>query len=205
MRIDNPTLPHKNHGNLSLAENLPVTTVVRDNPRVRISSADLTGVTTADFTLPSGFHFYEFIIRGLVPVTGGADLGLQVSTDGGSTFASGASDYAYALFGGDTTTSGLSQIDAANSFILLNQTTNGLGTTGTQVYCGRVLVCNAYGNRMFPMIHCYSSNAGSTGLQTYASVAGNYQTAGNAAINAIRFLLNSGNFERGFIHLYGIR
>lgn len=205
MRIDNPSMPHANHGLISFFEDPTIFTVVDDEPRIKISQSDITGATNVDFVLPAGFHFFELFIRNLVPVTGGTDLGLQVSLDSGATFKAGASDYAYALWGGDTTTGFVNQIDAANTFILLNQTTNGLGTTGTQAYNARVFIFNPFGGRMFPMIMCHSSNNGSTGLQTAATSAGAYVGGGNASVSGVRFLLNSGNFERGEIYLYGIR
>lgn len=156
-----------------------------------------------DFVLPSGFQFYEVFIRFVKPSTAGTDITLRMSTDGGVTFAAAASDYAWVLYGGDTTTGALNQIDAADNEITLNQVTNGLGNSAVQTYNARILIMNAFGRSMYPCIMGSTSNVGNTNLQTFAFISGTYKFVSN--INAIRFLMLAGNISSGDFTLYGIR
>ena len=78
-------------------------TVGREN-RVRIGGGDVaSGATAVDFVLPDGFVYFDIEVSNVLPSVD-AGLAVRVSTDGGTTFLAGASDYFHqGLFGLGTT------------------------------------------------------------------------------------------------------
>jgi hypothetical protein len=62
-----------------------------------ISSATASNDGSIEFTLDnSTYSSYQVVLDSLLPATDGANLYMRFSSDGGSTFDSGASDYEYA-------------------------------------------------------------------------------------------------------------
>lgn len=60
-----------------------------------ISSGTASAVNAVDVSLTGLYREYEFLVTNLMPNTTGQSIGLRVSTDGGSTFAAGATEYSY--------------------------------------------------------------------------------------------------------------
>ena len=78
--------------------NKPISTATQtalDNRPVLISTATASSSATIDFTLSSIYKSFDIRCISLVPSTDNVGMWIRVSTDGGSTFKSGASDYAY--------------------------------------------------------------------------------------------------------------
>jgi len=65
------------------------------NAPTLISTATASTSATIDFTLPSGYKSFEIRVISLIPSTDNVGMWIRVSTDGGATFAAGASDYVY--------------------------------------------------------------------------------------------------------------
>lgn len=158
-----------------------------------LSEAVLSSDTTVDFTLPSGFSVYEFHMLSVVPSAAGLIL-FRTSTDGGSTFDSGASDYAYAGArqidtGGTATDSSAGDTSMANGSI-----------RGTLAVSGIVRIF-APSDTETTLIRweAVTNNAGS--VQT-SSGGGMRDSA--ADVDAFRFLLTTGNFASGTIKMYGV-
>lgn len=61
---------------------------------VFLNSAVLSGETSVDFTIPAGFTSYLIEIDNLIGSVGASTL-IRTSSDGGSSFDAGASDYKY--------------------------------------------------------------------------------------------------------------
>lgn len=60
-----------------------------------LESQTASSSATIDFSLPSGYFKFEIVISNIVPATNNTDLDCRLSTDGGSSFLSGASEYSY--------------------------------------------------------------------------------------------------------------
>jgi hypothetical protein len=60
-----------------------------------IETQTASSSATIDFVLPSGYSKFEIVFADIVPATDNAAFWLRTSTDGGGTFDSGASDYAW--------------------------------------------------------------------------------------------------------------
>ena len=147
-----------------------------------ISSIDLSGETTVEFT---GFdatkydsYFFEF---GNVLISG-AFIYMRTSTDGGSTYDSGASDYGV----------------GAASTAQINLTTSGLVNEGAS---GRVYV-HAPELAKRTRITYALAYQDTSGNEDY--VSGNGVRRSNADVDAVRFLGSTGTFASGRISFYGV-
>jgi hypothetical protein len=70
---------------------------------LKLASASPSGVANADITLPLAFNQYRLTVwAGALTVSGG--FCLRQSTDGGATYAAGASDYVYVFVGANSGT-----------------------------------------------------------------------------------------------------
>jgi hypothetical protein len=149
---------------------------------VQLSVQTISGTpTTVDFTtgISSTYDEYEITLSNVVS-SAGAAVYMRTSSDGGSTFDSGASAY-YTNGGADdhmflSASSGASAAPGSSGFIRF-------------CFPSAASPCHFYG-----MV--FSGNTGLSAL--YAS----YRDA-NAAVNAVRFYLASGTFTSGTIKLFG--
>lgn len=184
---------------------------------VSLTSGTATNVSQLDLVLSSYTAYTDFVIviRELVGATANTgNLRLRTSTDGGSTFSSGTSDYAYRSFTVQkagtnnpvygATSTGLDYIkitpldDQGN-----DDTMYGGSTTDPSIAC-RITINNALstvGRKRIEFIS-YQNTAND---QTYIAIGNGYRRA-NTAVNAIRLLRNStnNNFTCKY-ELYGIK
>lgn len=165
-----------------------------------ISSATASSSATIDFTLPNGYHSFEVRVIGLIPVTDNVGFWVRVSTDGGSTFASGASDYAYQRNIQNGTTAAPALTTADSKIILLG----GSIGNGTGRYFNSVLrIWNNQSSSQYKNITGEFHSFRSDSIYTLGLVNGVYLS--NTAINAIRILLSSGNISSGTFELWGYK
>ena len=163
-----------------------------------VKTTAVTAVAAIDFVLPSSGMLYDFALSS-VTLTSAGQLVFRTSTDGGSNFDAGGSDYGRSYTytsGASTTTSG----NNSGSSILLSTS----GPAGN-VIDGRGAFApgnGAYGARVTGCA-TYSLDSGGS-LLNRGSFDGNRVATG--AVNAIRFLPSSGSFTAGgFISLYARR
>jgi hypothetical protein len=160
------------------------------------SSSELDFTTSIDST----YDTYVFILEGIVPATDGVVLDILVSTDGGSTFKSGASDYDWM---GDTyTTAG--SIDSADTRIPATYTfsTYTVGNDAGNSINGNITLSTPSNSSLWTWLHGQTSYRGSTVAAITYSFSGRYTST--TAVDAIRFKFSSGNITSGTIRLYGI-
>ena len=173
------------------------------------SGMDLLAVQTAssnaqiDFVLTSyasSYRAYKLVLTGVVLATDNQSLTMEFSTNGGSAFDTGASDYAYVFTSASEAGTSAVNADNANSNIAL---LTGGSNIAARAISGDVTIFN-------------SSNAAEhTKAQydmTYVSAAGNtirINGAGRRLIaqdtDAIRLRAGSGNIASGSFALYGLR
>lgn len=176
--------------------------------RVLITSSTASASASIDFTsgIDSTYNIYEVEFIDVLPATDGVEFFMRVSTDAGSTYKSGASDYSnvvYALNSADNrgTLKGMSTYNSMN----LNTAgaSYGIGNTGLDggVSGNLFFYSPDSGTLDFKMIFsvCYG---GSVNEMVQSLGTGVYETA--TAVDAVQFLFDSGNITSGEINLYGI-
>lgn len=176
-------------------------TAVSGGALVFISSATASSDTSIEFTgISSAFDEYEVHLLNVIPVTDSTQLTFRTSTDGGSSFDSGASDYSHGTvhLSAASTVTGFS--DTSASLILLSSdngsAANELGTNGTL--------------RLIRPSESTFTNVTFQGVRTNSSaIVGPFMTGGTrlaaASVDAIQFFFSSGsNVESGLFALYGV-
>ena len=158
-----------------------------------------TAATSATIEIAlTGYSFYIIYISGLLPDTDAVALEADLSTDGGSTWETGASDYKYQHLYLTNTTAGAAFSSASANVVLSN--TNMSNTTneaaaGTLDIIGAAATAHTH----LHYTHGYINSAGTAELM---NSFGDYQA--NTTVDAIRFQMSSGNIETGVFKLYGI-
>lgn len=169
---------------------------------VHIRSQVAAAVAQVDFTLPAGFAAYEIRWWAVRAATDGASLLLRTSTDGGSTFAGAASDYNVTTESTRPATNNVSSVNSATSTafsltaaleavnaVVSSQGTGqfwpGDGTRHPNIVGQSMMVEDVLNT---PGLHRF------TGLRSSGTL-----------VNAIRFLMSSGNITAGTFSLYGVR
>lgn len=183
--------------------NKPISTATQtslDNRPVLISTATASTTATIDFTLPSGYKSFDIRVISLVPSTDNVGMWLRVSTDGGSTFAAGASDYIYQRYYQNGSSS-FPSLSAADSKII---TLGGNIGNGTGRYFNSIIKVFDHSNastykNITVEFYTYRSDS----IYSFGFVNGVYLY--NTAINAIRILMSSGNIASGTFELWGYK
>lgn len=176
--------------------------IVQENISVtKLEEVTISNDATVEISLPSGFSSYSFVLSDVLPTVDGASLGLRTSSDNGSTFDSGSSDYAHGEFQirfgttnvpgagtesigkisaavGNNTASGERGVNA--SLHLINR-----GGVGEPLFIGQSQYRNdSNRNRMY------------IGLQIQ-------RINDYSEVDVVQFLFDSGNLDSGKIILYG--
>lgn len=178
---------------------------------VLLASGTVSSAATLDLVLTSytGFRALKFVLQ-LIPATDGVALYSRFSTNGGSSYDAGASDYNYAGFwigdatGGGTTSGGIQSGAAAQiqlsspqaGYMIGNGSAEGIHTEVTLM--GQTNA--ALWSRLIYQGYHISNNA--TPLGTHQSGGGARETAQDT--DAIRFLFSSGNIASGNYAVYGL-
>lgn len=163
-----------------------------------LASGTVASAATLDISL-SGLSAYkklQFILTDFVPASDNQPLCMRTSTDGGATFAAGASDYGWTAHELDTADT--ASADSADTRILVSV------TGGNQASEGVSLTVDIYGHSGTTSYKKIRSEG--TGLSGTPTLRGFYVAGvrwSTADIDAVRFLFNSGNIASGTWSLYG--
>ena len=156
------------------------------------TSGSITGVSTIDVTLPAGYtRFTINILNAALPSN--QTMQLRTSSDGGSSFDSGGSDYRFCL-------------DERNSTSPADGGSNGDGNSiielarSGDMYNTIIDIMNPLGSSE-TMVIFKTCGQSSIGTQLSTVGAGLRDSAG--VVDAIRIIANSVNFSSGEIRLYG--
>tara|TARA_R110000822_G_scaffold48803_1_gene128194 strand:- start:196 stop:1119 length:924 start_codon:yes stop_codon:yes gene_type:complete len=166
---------------------------------VFVSTATASDDATLSFTgISSTYAQYVFIISALRPATSGAELRLRVSTNGGSSYDTGSTDYCSGvryLIGG-TLSMGVNDND---TFLRVGPPT---GNASNDSVNGRMELHSASDSAKFTQISSLGSFSRTNGdPKAYYSGGGRKSVA---AHNAVQFSMSSGNITSGSIRMYGI-
>ena len=170
---------------------------------VFISSTDLSGDATADFTGfdASKYDSYIFEFLNVKPSSDGAILRMLTSTNGGSGYDGGSTDYRWA-FTGRNTTSG-AEGDGSNGTTSITLA-DSVGNAGSEYgVSGRVLVHGPHlVKHTYITGNLYYHTSISFGMQSNVFGAARMSAAD---VDAVRFLFSSGNLSNGTITMYGVK
>lgn len=163
-----------------------------------ISTASASASATIDITgINSTYAHYIIIVTNLVPATDGQALYVRTSTDGGSTFAAGVSDYAWSMTGNSTGGLTSSDEDDADSEITLPSCGNSAGESS----CYIINIFNPAGTAANKIIGALAFQYDAV---AYVSITTGVRLA-TADVDAIRFIMASGNITSGEFRLYGVK
>lgn len=171
-----------------------------------ISSATASASASIEFTgLSSTYFKYMIVYEGVAPATDNVYMILRTSTNNGSSYDSGASDYAFGLmqvyignrvtFGDDTA----SYIPVASDNGIASEN---LGNASNENCCGYIEIFN-------PSASAYTHIIATAVFTDEASEGIHFQSGGYrksaADVDAVQITMSSGNISTGTFKLYGLK
>jgi hypothetical protein len=158
-----------------------------------------------DFTTAIGSGYDEYLIEllNLVPATNATHLHLNVSTDGGASYDSGAGKYAWAQWAWVSNGTGFIGSNSDTKMVLSHN--NGTGISGTASNggaSGHLRLFSPLSGSHYTTLRASVGFFGSAGVDYAAETRGRYIST--TAVNALRFTMSSGNIASGTIRMYGI-
>lgn len=173
--------------------------------RILLSTQTASSSATINFVLTSYLATYkkfEIEVEDVVPATDGVFFWFRTSTDGGSTYASSSANYSYALISSYSGAPGNGTFSGNNS-TAISMTSNLSNVSGDSL-SGIVTLFNPAGTKKFKMLSDFVYNA-----QDDAVIVQRVSVAGcrnaTADVDAVRFLMSTGNIASGSFRLYGLR
>jgi hypothetical protein len=158
---------------------------------------------TIDFVLTSHLNAYrafKVVMYDVRPGTDTAALWLRTSTDGGSSYDAGASDYGHARAFVNDSGAPTDAGSPASTSILLS---TGLGNAATESLNGQLTLMNPSGTAYHKLVISEVVYINDAGVMISGRTAG--RRASTADVDAIRLMMSSGNIATGTFALYGIR
>lgn len=160
------------------------------------------GAASLDFTslISSTYNKYIFEFENILPVTDNVELWMRTSTNNGSSYDAGGSDYAYADYVNNTgafSTNGVSSA-GASAVVVMPSIDNGSTTGGIN---GHLELFNPLNATQYKSVG-YQVNGWLNDGQFYNCVGSGWRVA-TADIDAVRFMMSSGNII-GTIRMYGV-
>jgi len=170
---------------------------------VFIQSQSASASASIDFVtgITSTYDEYLVTLTNIIPATDSSDLLFRISQDAGSTFKSGATDYAHAR---NTTSTGPSNTPLGSAGDTSITITNNLSNASARTFNGELRFFAPAGTAKSKQ--CLFQSVFTNNFGAFATVygAGGF-VLNTAAINGIRFLMSSGNITSGIFTLYGVR
>ena len=177
---------------------------------VYLGTFTASNAATLDITtgFSSSYNNYRLYLEGIVPATDATSLLMRMDTNGGASFDAGATDYDTASRGLQSG-GGAEDYNAATTEIRISGGTTGIGNTTSLGGVNGVLtlhnINSVSGQKCATWQAGYFASAGGAFVGMGGGVgATNSATLRDAAVNAVRFLINTGNIT-GTVRMYGIR
>ena len=165
----------------------------------KVASASASLVFTASFTTAYDEYIFEFL--NLVPATDATAFWMRMSTDGGATYDSG-SNYKYRMLRIASATA-IEESNSATKIALSSAVID--STVTTHGISGRLTVPNPLSTSLKKIVygHFFMLQDGAGTPPYEQSIAGGgYEST--TAVNAVQFLMSSGNITSGTIRCYGV-
>ena len=157
---------------------------------------------TVNLTTLTGYTHYQIRCNNINPAAANGALYMRFSTDGGSNYDASAGNYRHQrLEMGSTTLTGARDGTTTTAFpwevfTLLN-------SSATQTAAGIIDIYEPDEGTSYTMITSKFVMWDGANLSCSCSIEGGYMSA--TAVNAVRFLMSSGNLTTGTFKLYGIK
>lgn len=175
--------------------------ITRATGPVLLSTATASNSASISFTgLSSIYDKYELQFINVKPQTDTANLVLRTSTNGGSSYDSGASDYAYAVSDFSTAGSSVGPYSAGATGILL---ANSVGNDANENGVSGNLSIFTPSDAIYTSVYFSTVFRASNGVLYVGNGSGQRMAA--ADVDAIQLLFSSGNITSGKFKLYGWR
>lgn len=167
-----------------------------------ISSATASSDSSVDFTgLSSTYFMYKLVIADYLPATDATDILFRTSTNNGSSYDSGASDYAW-IWRYHAMTAATNSDDVGDNADSSIQIHNNQSNAANEKADYEILIFNPAGTSYtYIKTHGLLTNASGAPF----SVEGGGLRLSAADVDAIRVLSSSGNIASGEFRLYGLR
>lgn len=177
---------------------------------VLLDTQTASASATLDFTssITAAYDNYVFIIQDVRPATDNRALVMRTSTDNGSSYDASAADYVWRQNSTDYD-------DAANTINVGGASATGIhlagkdnsGSVGIGNLAAEGVSCIVYlynplGTVMPKRVHGHCNYSNSAGTESFDEVFGARDATAN--VDAVRFLMASGNITSGKIKMYGI-
>jgi hypothetical protein len=193
------------NGNFTIAKTTDVT-----SGWVPIKTVTASASSSVDFVNGSGgvvldstYKCYAVVLSNVVAATDAVGLYFRTSTNAGSAYDSGASDYNWAATGAISSGAAATDVDIAQSEISLTDAGSGLGNDTLEDLSGIVYLFNPAGAvKTKKILYDIAYNNGAGAIIRKAGAASRIAAAD---IDAIRFLMSSGNITSGTFTLYGLK
>lgn len=144
------------------------------------------------------FDEWKLELINMVPASD-AQLQLRMSTNGGSSYDSGA-NYGFMLHLFSTSYDVISGGDSGESEIMLSAT---LESTRDEGYCGSVKLFNLASSSKYKVVTMNGVEASNDGHMYGNMGGGSYQI--DTTVDAFQLLMSTGNISSGIARLYGVR
>lgn len=167
-----------------------------------IATATASNSAVIDFTLPSGYDYFELFINYLVPQTDATSFFMRASIDGGSTFLAGASDYTVQR-NNLTGSGGTTYVPSYGTAAQISSIGNLVGNASTDFFRGSFRIFNpstSGSNKYVTGEVSMMRSDNQPALISLSAIINN-----TSAVNAIRLLMSSGNITSGQFSLYGYK
>lgn len=172
-----------------------------------LTSGSVSGAATLDIVLSSytGFRGLIFELINFVPATDDVELWMRLSTNAGSSYDAGASDYRYTA-GLVTEASAGQQGSAGDTKIRIAGSTNANDAVSNVSAEGgvtaRVTLMSQTNVNIWPRVDSRAVWVTGGGLGYHMNIGGHRVTAQDT--DAVRFLFESGNIASGTYVVYGL-
>lgn len=167
---------------------------------VLVESQTASASATITFTTFSGtYRNFKVVYDSVIPATDNQILRVRTSTDGGSTYDSGASDYSYSRFLSVTTSAATFSDTSADSIVLHGV---GAGTGTGEMLNGEMTLFNPSA-ATYTYIKNEASLINKDGNPSWCAVTGIRLSA--ADVDGLEFSFPSGNIASGTFKLYGYK
>lgn len=177
----------------------------QSNAWILLETQTASASSSIDFTsnIDSSFNKYSFEIINWIPSTG-ALLQMRVSTDGGSTFKSGASDYAHGNFRTNGASAMLVITDEADDVINIHGNNNVPSSDSAKGSNFTIKMSDPASTSTNASFEITGGIPDTSVLQQKPFQTSAKYVGATTAVDAIRFLQDSGTITSGIFKLYGI-
>jgi hypothetical protein len=152
--------------------------------------------------ITSTYNNYVIVLRSIVAGTNLAVPWLRISTDGGSTWKSGAGNYLWATTGLSSSAGSLNGASAGDTEYQIIGTQQ-LGTDAGEMLNAWIVMYDPLNTSSKTCFQTSTSYLNVSSALMQQDSCGNYNTVG--ATNGVQLLMSSGNIASGQVTLYGVK